>query len=302
MIITRGLDKIQAKPRLLALGNFDGVHRGHSALLGRMAQDAREMQLPCAALTFEPHPQALLNPSSAPRLLSSAEEKSALLAALGLTELIVIDFDESFRHLSAREFVREILMQRCNARRIYVGAGYRFGYRGEGNVAVLREVLGAAGATVVELELLNDPATPTAITSSGIRAALQAGNLETALQMLGHPYRLWGAIVSDDYLPAIPAEPYGKIRFRKHILLPSAGIYEGEGLLPEESGQEARRYRILLRIKAAEEDPDNGTMVEARFIGSEVPVSGKQMIVSFKSRLGSQETWDSLVDQKIGEL
>lgn len=173
-------------PSVAAIGNFDGVHQGHREILKAVVAEARELGARAVAITFDPHPEQFLHPSEAPRLLTPLDERLRLLALTGIDAVLVLPFDEALAQLSAREFVRGILVEALGLRSLHEGGNFRFGYRAEAGVAELK-IFGAEFGFAVHIH------TPVKVrglevSSSMIRESVAAGEVKRARWMLGRPF------------------------------------------------------------------------------------------------------------------
>ena len=193
MFIFRGIPRQAAQSTVLSIGNFDGVHRGHQALLERLVAYARRVALPAAVMTFEPHPREFFAADSAPARLTSLREKLVLLAAAGVDQAYVCRFNASFAALTAQDFVERILVDGLSVRHIIIGDDFRFGRGREGDF----EMLGHAGAKhCFGLEAMGTVAVAgERVSSSAVRDALQSGDLDHAKRLLGRPYSIAGRVV-----------------------------------------------------------------------------------------------------------
>jgi len=185
---------IAARRTALAIGNFDGVHIGHQAILRRVIEYARRTGGLGTAVTFDPHPLKVLRPEHAPALLSTLEQRLAWMDELGLEAVLILPFTMELSRLSAEEFVEQLLAATLRAERILVGENFRFGHRQVGNVALL-ESLSARFHYSVEI------VAPVAIdgeivSSTSVRRAVTEGRMDEAARLLGRPYALTGQIVA----------------------------------------------------------------------------------------------------------
>jgi len=175
------------------VGNFDGLHRGHQAMLQRLIDGARVRRLQSCVLTFEPHPREFFAARSAPTRLASLREKLELLAAHGVERVHVQRFNGAFASLAPEVFVEQVLAARLRARWLLIGEDFRFGAKRAGDVRLLAELGSRHG---FEVEIL--PAVTRAgvrVSSSAVRAALAAGNLDAAGELLGRPYSISGRVI-----------------------------------------------------------------------------------------------------------
>ncbi|MGA2551920.1 MAG: bifunctional riboflavin kinase/FAD synthetase [Burkholderiaceae bacterium] len=199
MHVYRGLPSAAARtPCALTIGNFDGVHRGHQALLAHLRAAADDLGIAAAVMTFEPHPREFFakkahDPTRAPARIASLRDKLGALAAAGVDRVIVEHFGSRFAALTARQFIEEILVKGCHARWIMVGEDFCFGAGRSGNVNLLRSAGEEFGFTVKTLATVTEDGER--VSSSLVRKALAEGNLERARQLLGRPYFMSGHVV-----------------------------------------------------------------------------------------------------------
>ena len=232
MRVYRGIPAHAAHASVLTIGNFDGVHRGHLALLSGLTAKARELGLPAVVLTFEPHPREYFSPADAPARLSSAREKLMLLGAAGVDEVHLCRFDAGLAALSAHEFIERVLVQGHAVRHVYIGDDFCFGARRQGNFALLTEVGAERGFTVAAMPTLDVEGER--VSSSAVRAALAEGDMAHAARLLGRPYSIAGRVLHGDKIGRTIGFPTANVQM-KHRKPALAGIYtvSVEGLRPE---------------------------------------------------------------------
>jgi len=217
MVVTHG--SLQpARGRLaLTIGNFDGVHRGHRALIDRVVAKARELSIPSCVLTFEPHPREFFAPEAAPARLTRLREKLELMASAGVERVHVIRFEARFAALSATRFIEEVLVEGLRTAWLLVGRDFRFGAQRKGDFAALEE-RGFA------LEAMPDVAFEgERVSSSAVRAALESGDFARAERLLGRPYSLSGRVIHGAKLGHDLGFPTANIALRQRP--PLSGIY-----------------------------------------------------------------------------
>src|SRR6185295_19611579 len=192
MVVTHGSLQRASGRCALTIGNFDGVHRGHRALVDRVSARARELDLTSCVLTFEPHPREFFTGEAAPARLTRLRDKLELIEAAGVARVHIARFDRRFASLPAERFVEEVLVRGLATRWLLVGRDFRFGARRTGDFAALA----AAGARYgFEVESMPDvPFDGTRVSSSAVRAALAAGEFAAAERLLGHPYTISGRV------------------------------------------------------------------------------------------------------------
>jgi riboflavin kinase/FMN adenylyltransferase len=182
-----------ARPTVLTLGVFDGLHLGHQLIMQTVVERARAVGAVPTVITFEPHPREVLHPESAPPLLQTFDQKIEALGVLGIEQTIVIHFDKSFAKIRAQDFLRDAVVDRLHAKEVYLGRGFAFGHDREGNIDLLRSVsqsLGFFADEVPEVRLRGRR-----VSSSRIRELLQQGRVNLARRMLGRPYGVEGRVV-----------------------------------------------------------------------------------------------------------
>lgn len=224
----------------ITIGNFDGVHRGHAALLTRVRQRADQLGGPALAVVFDPHPAVILRPESAPARLTELDRRAELLDRCGIDYLIVCETTKSFLKMSAETFFDTLVRDRLAARGVVEGPNFFFGHRRSGNVELLETLCGDAS---IELEIVpplrwqpaaaaaaegsNGPADSTLmISSTRIRELIRAGELDAANELLGHPHQLRGDVVRGRQRGRTLGFPTANLSGIK-VLLPQPGVYGG---------------------------------------------------------------------------
>lgn len=210
----------EARGGTVALGNFDGVHRGHAAVLAA-AHQARP-DLPLVALTFEPHPREHFRPDDPPFRLTLLPAKAAALAAMGAKAVVAVPFDGAFSGMSAEGFVEDVLHQGLGARHLACGGDFAFGHRRGGNIGVLQAAAEARGIGLSIVPHLADSEGP--ISSTRIRRQLQDGYPERAAGLLGRPWSIRGPVTHGDARGRTIGFPTANIPLGRH-LEPARGVY-----------------------------------------------------------------------------
>ncbi|SHM18772.1 FMN adenylyltransferase /riboflavin kinase [Nitrosospira sp. Nsp11] len=225
MRVSRGIPAQAEAPVALTIGNFDGVHLGHQAMLARLKEAAARLGLTSCVMIFEPHPREFFAPDKAPTRLTSLREKLELLAAAGVERVQVCRFDFDFARISAEEFIVGILQQSLAVRWMLVGDDFRFGARRAGDFAMLREFSARCGFEVEEMP--GYVVDGVRVSSTAVRGALAAGDLNFVKRLLGRPYSISGRVVSGAKLGRQIGFPTANIEF-KHNRPPLSGIFAVE--------------------------------------------------------------------------
>ena len=210
------------RPTVLTLGVFDGLHLGHQKIMETVATRAKVADSVPTAITFDPHPRAVLHPEDSPPLLQTLDQRLANFEVLGIKQAIVIRFNEEFANQDAEIFLREIIHERLQAKEIYLGHGFAFGKNRSGDIELLKkmsEELGFVADEVAEVRLRGKR-----ISSSKIRALLKDGKVNIARRMLGRPYGVEGVIIRGDRRGHTIGFPTANLKPNNRVI-PKYGVY-----------------------------------------------------------------------------
>jgi riboflavin kinase/FMN adenylyltransferase len=214
-------------PTVVTIGNFDGVHRGHQAVLTRMVADARERGQAAVALTFDPHPKAVHDPAHQPELITGIDDRLERLAATGLDGVLVVNYTLDFAQQTPQEFVRTYLVDGLKAATVVIGRDSKFGRGNAGDVDTMR-VLGQSLG--FEVEVMSDAGATAASgrrwSSTWVRELLEAGDMPAASEVLGRPHRLRGTVVDGDKLGRMIGFPTANLDVSAGMI-PRHGVYAG---------------------------------------------------------------------------
>lgn len=225
MIVWRSLDEVPADlgRTVVVIGNFDGVHLGHQHVIARAREVAQAAGVRLVAVTFDPHPMAVLRPDHAPLNLTGIEARSALLRAAGADDVLVLPFSKQMAAWSPQEFISRVLVDGLHARAVVVGANFRFGARASGDVTTLSAAGWDAGFTVEGIDLDGGPQV---WSSTYVRTCLLAGDVEGAAEALGRPYSVTGVVVKGDQRGRDLGFPTANVP-TNGIAAPADGVYAG---------------------------------------------------------------------------
>jgi riboflavin kinase/FMN adenylyltransferase len=222
MQVSRGDAERAPTPSVLTIGNFDGLHLGHQALLRLLTTKAQALGLPAVVLTFEPHPREYFAPQQAPARLASLREKLLLLAAAGVDTTRIIRFNKRFAALSAEAFIERVLVDSLRVRHLIIGDDFRFGAGRKGDFAML-QAAGTHHGFVVEAMTTHAQAGER-VSSSAVREALAEGDMDRAARLLGRPYSIAGTVMHGDKIGRTIGFPTANIQL-KHRRPPLSGVY-----------------------------------------------------------------------------
>jgi riboflavin kinase/FMN adenylyltransferase len=224
MMVYRSLAEVPADfgPSAVTIGNFDGVHYGHRQILRRVAAIAGARGLHPGVLTFDPHPTRVVAPERTPRLLTSPEERAQLMGEEGIGQVLILPFTREVAQLSPEDFARQLLVETLGARVVLVGDNFRFGHRQTGDVAMLTELGRKLG---FETEVVTAVCCRgSVVSSSGIRALIEAGNVSLASRFLLRPYAVAGAVVRGHGVGTKQTVPTLNLATSAEVI-PGRGVY-----------------------------------------------------------------------------
>lgn len=279
------LPDVEPRPRRVAVGEFDGVHLGHRAVIA--GNDT--------VLTFEPHPLAVIKPEAAPKLLTSLDRKAELVAELGVEELVVIPFDAAFAQRSADDFVEHVLVEALQATHVAVGENFRFGHRAGGDTDLLRAD-GRFESRVVPLVEVEGEV----VSSSHVRGLVLAGEVDQAAAFLGSPFAMRGEVVSGDRRGRELGFPTANLVPDQALIQPGHGIYAAHATFDGEQRIAAVNVGVRPTFKT-----DLVVLVEAFLLDWEGDLYGRQLTLEFVARLRGERRFDSaeaLIEQMHADV
>jgi riboflavin kinase/FMN adenylyltransferase len=275
---------------VVTVGFFDGVHRGHQAVVRQAVTLARERGVPAVVLTFDPHPSEVVRPGTHPPLLSTLAHRTDLMEKLGVDAVLVLPFTVELSKLTPEEFVRQVLVERLHAVAVVVGQNFRFGHRAAGNVETLAELGEKYGFSAEGLPL----AVPEGVgeqrfSSTDVRRMVLAGEVEAAALRLGRPHRVEGIVVHGAQRGREMGFPTANVETPPHTAIPVDGVYAGWLVVDGDP--------LPAAISIGTNPTFDGTKrtVEAYAIGrTDLELYDKYVAVDFLARLRGQERFDSM--------
>ena len=274
------------RPSAVAIGVFDGVHRGHQMVIGRLCERARERDLQTVALTFDPHPLEFVAPERAPLLLTTIEQRIELLGEAGIEVVGVLPFPQ-IRDMAPRLFAVEVLSLRLRSRLIAVGKDFRFGRDREGDVQYLRTVGAEQGFDVFAIDLVGE-FDGTVVSSSRIRDLVVAGEVAEAAELLGRPHALRGTVIHGDGRGRSIGFPTANLHVPARLAVPGNGVYAAWA----EVG--SIRHPAVVNIGVRPTFGLDRRAVEAHLLDFEGDLYGRELTLSFVARLRSEQKFDSI--------
>ncbi len=275
------VDRRSAVARAVAIGVFDGVHLGHREIVRRTVEEAYFLRGRALVLTFEPHPDSVLNPLAAPPSLTSLDLKLELLEEKGVDETAAIPFDPEFARQSPETFCRQLLREGLNASHVIVGENFRFGAGAQGSPQVLSELGERLGFGVTAVALTSRNGVP--VSSTRIRGLLQQGRTMEAARLLGRPHLLEGYVIAGDGRGRALGVPTANIAVPQGLVIPAPGVYVSRSLV---AGQE---YGSVTSIGTNPTFDGVDLRVETHILEFDHGIYGQRMRVEFFQRLRGQE-------------
>jgi len=300
MVFFEQLDEIDIPEDVhchVAVGTFDGVHKGHQELLTRLARIAQESGGRSLVLTFQNHPRSIVQPDSCPPLLSPWSLKKKLLGLLDLDYVVGLEFDLSFSQTTPEDFVSELLVKKCRARSIHSGRNFHFGKGGRGGPALLEEMSPAYGYTYVPLEVVERGGKR--ISSTRIRETLLDGDVELAQSLLGRPHCLAGTVVEGDKLGRTIGFPTANLDLVPGSCSPADGVYAVRVRLDDS----AENFPAMMNIGHRPTVQGIEQRYEVHLLDFDRDIVGNLLHVEFVAWLRAEKKFDGLeaLKEQLGQ-
>jgi riboflavin kinase / FMN adenylyltransferase len=284
---------------VITIGAYDGVHRGHQAVIGQVRSLAATLGARSAVVTFDRHPASVVRPESAPRLLTDPEQRLELLAATGVDATVIVTFDEHQAQESPTDFVERVLVRALGTRAIVVGEDFHFGRGRAGNVALLTEIGQRMDFEVIPLELLGRPdGVDEPVSSTAIRRALAGGDVGLAAELLGRPFEARGVVVAGDKRGRTIGFPTANVEVPGQICVPADGVYAGWYIRPN---GERHRVAINLGRRPTFYEHADASLLEAHLLDADVDLYGEVARVEFHHFLRGERKFEG-IDALMNQL
>jgi riboflavin kinase/FMN adenylyltransferase len=276
----------------LTVGNFDGLHLGHRAILEIVVSRARALRGESVVYTFDPHPRRVLQPERAPKLLTTLEQRLELLERAGVDVVVVERFTREFARTSAEDFIREVIHARIQPLEVYVGYDFHFGRDREGSMRLLSELgprLGFSVTIIPEVRVGGSD-----VNSTRIREVLSEARIEEATAMLGRPYTVRGRVAKGDERGRQLGFPTANLDPENEVL-PAAGVYAGRlRVLDPGDPPAGSEWAAVANVGTRPTFRDGGEVVaEAHLLGFRGDLYGRRVELSFLARLRAERRFES---------
>jgi riboflavin kinase/FMN adenylyltransferase len=276
---------------VVALGNFDGVHLGHQAVVRRAVEEGSRRGAKVVAATFDPHPRAVLAPGSEPRLLTTLEMRREELLGYGVDEVWAIRFDEALSRKSPEEFVRDVLVGEIGAAAVVVGENFRFGHRAAGDFRELERLMRGFGGEAYAVPVRSEGG-QAPISSTRIRRLVGEGEVAEAARLLGRPYVLRGDVVVGDKRGRTIGFPTANVVADPALVVPARGVYAGFVRVGKDT------YAACTNIGVAPTFERRESRVEVYLLGFEGDLYGREVDVSFLERIREEKRFSGVEELK----
>lgn len=275
------------QPSLVTIGVFDGVHRGHQYLIRKLVDRARATNRLAVVLTFFPHPDIVLRNLQGRYYLTTAEQRAALLSELGVDCVVTHPFDENTRHMRAAEFV-DLLVKYLKVDELWVGADFAMGYEREGNVQYLAEQGKTKSFTVQTVDLLQAENADSAISSTAIREAIEAGNVEQAAVWLGRGHTVMGKVVHGHARGRTIGFPTANVEAWEQQVLPANGVYAGWATV------DGQRHMTVTNVGVRPTFSGDNITIESFILDFSRDIYDQVVGISFEKRLRGEQKFENI--------
>jgi riboflavin kinase/FMN adenylyltransferase len=287
MEFIRGLPNLRPRHRdcVATIGNFDGVHLGHLAVLGQVAEKAAQLQRPTTVIIFEPQPQEYFAPDTAPPRLTRLREKLLALRRYSVDRVLCLPFDRRLAAMPAEAFIDQVLVQGLAVRYLVVGDDFRFGKGRQGDFSLLQQTGAAQGFTVATMHTFNIDSER--VSSTRVRAALACGDLHGAEKLLGRPYRMCGRVAHGDKRGRSIGFPTANIHLHRHAT-PVQGVFAVELF-----GLEGEPVAGVANVGSRPTVDGTRSLLEVHLFDFDSDIYGRYVHVDFLHKLRAEQRFDS---------
>jgi riboflavin kinase/FMN adenylyltransferase len=295
--VWRAVEQARARPTVVSIGTFDGVHRGHRVVVQSARDEARRRDLPLTILTFDPHPMSVVRPGSEPPAIATVRHRVELLGQYGADAVLVLPFTATVAAMSAAEFITSVLLDTLDSRVVVVGDDFRFGNRAAGDVTLLRACGRKHGFDLVAVAPVGHDGVRWS--STEVRARVADGDVAAAAEVLGHLFEVEGPVVRGDQRGRQLGYPTANVAVDPGMLVPADGVYAG---YLRRIAEPARVLPAAVSVGTNPTFDGVGRRVEAYVLGPDaLDLYDQPVAVSFVHRLRGQARFDD-VDALVRQM
>jgi riboflavin kinase/FMN adenylyltransferase len=281
-----------SKRSVVTIGAYDGVHRGHQAVIGQVRKEAQQLGCQSVVVTFDKHPASVVRPASAPKLLTDLDQKLELLQQTGIDATLIVEFNRERSTEDPALFVKRVLVDTLRAQVVVVGEDFHFGFNRGGNVAMLRELGKQFDFQVEPVKLIARPdGVEEPVSSTSIRRALAGGQVEIATNLLGRAYEMRGVVVNGDKRGRSIGFPTANVEVPNAMCLPADGVYAGRFRCDDGS---VHACAINLGRRPTFFEHADHSLLEAHLLDFSGDLYGQKVSVTFEHFLRSERKFDGL--------
>ena len=279
-----------SKRSVVTIGAYDGVHRGHQAVIGQVRKEAQQLGCQSVVVTFDKHPASVVRPESAPKLLTDLDQKLELLQQTGIDATLIVEFNRERSTEDPALFVKRVLVDTLRAQVVVVGEDFHFGFNRGGNVAMLRELGKQFDFQVEPVKLIARPdGVEEPVSSTSIRRALAGGQVEIATNLLGRAYEVRGVVVNGDKRGRSIGFPTANVEVPNAMCLPADGVYAGRFRCDDGS---VHACAINLGRRPTFFEHADHSLLEAHLLDFSGDLYGQKVSVTFEHFLRSERKFD----------
>ena len=272
---------------ILTIGNFDGIHKGHSAILSKLKNEAQNLNLKTAILSFDPHPKVYFNDEKN-FLINSKSKKFTTLKTMGIDYLIELDFDKNLINLSFNDFEQSILIEKLNIKKLYLGKDFRYGNQRKGNIQTIKNLCAEKNILFEEVNLVNNMTSNSKISSSQIRQFIKDGNIHLANEILVYKFSVSSLVIKGDQRGRTIGIPTANIEYPKDIITPPYGVYAVEIKISD------KLYFGIANFGMRPTFNKNFPILEAHIFDFDQDIYGDEIEVIFHSKIREEKKFDGI--------
>ena len=272
---------------ILTIGNFDGIHKGHSTILNKIKNEAENLQVKTAILSFDPHPKVFIN-GEKNFLINSKSKKISILKDLGIDYLIELYFDKDLINLSFNDFEQSILINKLNIKKLYLGKDFRYGNQRKGNIETIKNLCIEKNILFEEVSLINNVTSNSKVSSSQIRQFIKDGDIHLANEVLVHKFSISNTVIKGDQRGRTIGIPTANIEYPQNIIKPPYGVYAVELKILDNVHYGIANFGMRPTFNK------DSAILEAHIFDFDLDIYGSDIEVIFHSKIRDEIKFDGI--------